>query len=1310
MPPLHQIYVTNCTCGTSAIERKVGEGAERKLGISARASSLPQEELRQHYANISRLVSYGLPNDVPAEERGKYTLDTAPRRLFYHPNLSGWQVGGQIVLRPVGNTLSHFAHLLCAPQQAPPAPLSPLSVLQLWGAPGWRLDEPPDVDFDLPALSDVTELHRAPRASAGTFRPLIRDDLFRALLTAAPAASSAAGSDGLLPARWRTMPQPQRLALFRQALAGYFEMAVRPHGSALLVIEPSVAVCFFYGIARLLPPGPLRDAVSFSTFEPYSDRLGTALAATCYHDRENGDVKPERYQRGFVLHTFQEGKVSPLGAPHPYIDFILDALLSGGWAAVDRVQAAAGAAQVATLADLAGVVEGCRIARQWLVPTQPPPSLASASPITVAAFRQALASSLAGAPQEAELQALLAAPEQRALAVLEHVAEAPPDKGRDPSVNWLLQHLSEEQLGPLIDSRLPPLQKFRALATFVAAQHRLPAGCESLFESACGTPQTPRDQQLQPLALPLLKALTPASVQQLVDKIDPVQHTALLICLASTDDPTGEKLASWQRLASRASNDAVARALELLGERLDRLPPEVRRELRQRFISTLDNLHLAPTELIARITCLRRVERLLAADPANAAAAPAPGTPLARLRAWSEALQLLETGRSALEDKRVRKQVFGANSVDELQSQLGRRLTDVLQRALPLAQTVPPMTPAHWATGMHQLLSATENAALVSADWPQRAATCLAQGLWPDSAVRHAGRGGSGLTWLVVGGIVVLLGIVGIGGLWALLRTGDEVSVTQRGTTSPSASKTSSSVSPPAGSRGSAKSASSGSSASSPGKSASSSPSPDKSPPVKGAAEDTSSVPPQDLRFKDGNKSSLDGSTSPSAPAGSPAPRSEPGNRPPGGSFHVALAPEASPPQSPFVRRAGPMAGVVVPGETALDWVVWSNPTGLKIQQDYFVLHGFREAMSRWSVPNPAAGRPAWTFTLRAAAAGVQVVEVEMPVEGKSVLASFRLEDDTHRLHLQMRVSPFTSPTQFELQRQLTFCVVELRDQFQAPVFVSLQPPLQGVEVPLEQNAVADGNLRHKFEASDLVPRPAAESLQNLHLSRGIVYLRGGTRYNIGLAAWPGATPATEWELQPAAGASPLPGIVLKLKSTGGQMTLSPEAAVGGVIMPADPRSAWQEEWQALSAALTAYRSGPRIRDEEARMTMMADSLRKMCELLKQEFREPPTTPPLKKSSRGKPPAMRLNVEWQAYSKWENDIVIAANARSAWLQTQLNRAAPFARPGLPGAGIPLEVVRQQFDHALVELYREVPHADGVARIRVPVMLVPGLLP
>ena len=82
--------------------------------------------------------------------------------------------------------------------------------------------------------------------------------------------------------------------------------------------EPEVAVLFFYGIARLIPPGPIREKISFSTYETDPNRLITSLAAIRFDLEmiDEGDPRLDRYQRGFAINTYKEGQCSELRRPN----------------------------------------------------------------------------------------------------------------------------------------------------------------------------------------------------------------------------------------------------------------------------------------------------------------------------------------------------------------------------------------------------------------------------------------------------------------------------------------------------------------------------------------------------------------------------------------------------------------------------------------------------------------------------------------------------------------------------------------------------------------------------------------------------------------------------------------------------------------------------------------------------------------------------------------------------------------------------------------------------------------------------------
>src|SRR3569623_2038261 len=99
MTSIHQLYATHCTYGTSALEQREGELAERVLGYSARAGSLERSELRNCYRQVERFLYYYLPTDAPTEEKLRLDAASAPRRMFFCPALGDLQVLGQISYR-----------------------------------------------------------------------------------------------------------------------------------------------------------------------------------------------------------------------------------------------------------------------------------------------------------------------------------------------------------------------------------------------------------------------------------------------------------------------------------------------------------------------------------------------------------------------------------------------------------------------------------------------------------------------------------------------------------------------------------------------------------------------------------------------------------------------------------------------------------------------------------------------------------------------------------------------------------------------------------------------------------------------------------------------------------------------------------------------------------------------------------------------------------------------------------------------------------------------------------------------------------
>jgi hypothetical protein len=361
--PIHQIYATHCTYGTSAIERgqgEAGEAGEAVLGYSARAGSMVGDQLRELSLAVERFVSYDLPADAPSDLVLRLESRHAPRRFFYCPSASGLRVLGQVCFRQKDSSTpadpgSYFGHLLTTDEDA--ARWDVLDCLRLWNAPGWRTEDGPDIPFELESFETFEALLKGflHNRQGPDYDAILEQ--FLDLPSSEPGASAPAGGsssnpqpestggsaeppsgslpqatngahrpppppprrkkshaasradlDAFVPSRWKAVPVEQRQRFFRTALSGYLDVAAGRRGSLLLVAEPEMVVLMVYAIARLLPRGGIREGISFSTYEGDPDRLLTSIAGIAFHHYQT-DLPAERYEQDFVVNT-HNGEVS----------------------------------------------------------------------------------------------------------------------------------------------------------------------------------------------------------------------------------------------------------------------------------------------------------------------------------------------------------------------------------------------------------------------------------------------------------------------------------------------------------------------------------------------------------------------------------------------------------------------------------------------------------------------------------------------------------------------------------------------------------------------------------------------------------------------------------------------------------------------------------------------------------------------------------------------------------------------------------------------------------------------------------------
>ena len=483
MSVIQQIYCTHCTHGSSALERREGELAHRMLGYSARAGSLEAQELRKCYRQIERYAYYYLPRDTPGEEKLRLIAASAPRRLIFFPSTSGLQVAGQVCYRQTdteGRPGSYFAHVLFQDEQDGLGRWSPADCLKLWNARGWVDEDSTTIPFVLRSLYSLSEMYQ-------NVRPAIDDGVLRSYLTT-PAGGNFDDPAGVIPQRYRVAPPKQRINLLTDVFRGLLEIDLRQRESLLIVVEPSLAALLFYGIVRLLPAGPFRDGISFSTYEPNTERLGTTLAATIFHDPLRTDLRPDAYRsRGFAVNTFLDRRTDFRQPQAAYAVTVLQRLLGEGWDAVDRMLMNLEAVGAKTAEDLDALAAVDRIVPALFDPRQPLPGDGwRRSPMAIRYLRRILGRRLAELADPRALESLVGRPQH--LLVLELIAAEPDASGTRAAAEYLLRQLPGERIGDLL--RLEEISseaKVDVLVRHVTAQGALPPGCDQLWQSPGAT-------------------------------------------------------------------------------------------------------------------------------------------------------------------------------------------------------------------------------------------------------------------------------------------------------------------------------------------------------------------------------------------------------------------------------------------------------------------------------------------------------------------------------------------------------------------------------------------------------------------------------------------------------------------------------------------------------------------------------------------------------------------------------------------------------------------------------------------------------
>ncbi len=1011
---IHQLYATHCTYGSSAIERRTsGESKDRVLGYSARASSFSQSELRRHFRTIERFLYYYLPKETPPDRKQKLAPQDAPHRLFFTPSMSGLQALGYISYRKTdcaGRVGSYFAHVLTSEIKPAETPWDVIECLKLWNASGWMIEDSETFKYELPPATSLAALRNGKPAA-------VDERVLWSFLNTPPEPRGKfyTPDPTVIPERWRQMSVEDRRKRFRQALMGYLEIADQPRESLLILAEPAVAVLFFYGIARLLPP-PLRKSISFSTFETNADRLVTSLAAFTFdNERAGGDVPPERYRRGFVVNTW-EYKASELRAPQAkYADFVLGSLVNVPEKdaptlarSIDDKLAHFQGCDLTRTGDLEDVVQAKTVSEQVLNLT---PGVDHAAwdklPAQRAFVRKAVRQKLAGAADPAYLDRVLKSPGEYLPLLLEIAVQGEGNDNCTTAVAYLVERMPLGDLDKLLGAGdVARGYKLHALRHYVARHNQLPGDCDWFWKE-----QPTQGSTKPPVAFDLFQSscVTPQLIKSQLDSVPDAGLNLLFRSVLRAPMHADERQDILGRIAGRPQFDVTALMPDLQPE-ITAQGPLLKTILAPSLRQALNDLHRKPARFAQAVKGLDAALPLLEDELAS------------RAKAWGRLRAILDIAKN---EKQSQPGVRIKGKSQEFTQKLCRQLDQCFSRYDADCEAVRN-NHSEIGTFVDALTREYGLADLLTKDYFRQISQTFRGLATPTSraaAPARKGQPGAGNTWLKEHGRTVLraagavaliafaVAVLVVGNKVIKLlpsgRTTGETPVAEGPKTNP----------PPADNTGEPQEQP-GEQETQPGQQPEAAPQPAGSSTQAASPSGASPAPAQQT------------APSPAQPAkeSKPKPPPEPPPKPTPPAYPVAEAPERD--------------VVVVPGN---EHVFELAKIEANVSDFTLHLHGCESLKDKYpsgsetvEIVDARAERP----TVKDREKGL---DVRVKARGTDVTAA-KLDVASNRL-IQLEIKTSDTPYLAEAQRRLRFCVLEILDnKAGVPRYIALQQPRQVAE------------------------------------------------------------------------------------------------------------------------------------------------------------------------------------------------------------------------------------------------------------------------
>ncbi len=520
---IHQIL------GTLGADEEAAQSGEERTSFQAKAGSLNEEDLQQCSRQIAPYVAGSSAPSAEPDRDDAVAEACAWDRLFFFPKVEDFQLIGHTCYpasRNEGSAGGCISHVLlrrlrleCPPEQGksdarqaaePPSEVedtalaesaagqastatadraeptwSVLDGLRLWGARGWIGSDSPDLPRQLPSLNCLSEL------LAGA-QPAITDEVLLSFLKEPGDSPAFVDATGVIPARWRGMEPERRRRWFTRVLCRFLQPDHEPRRSLMVVAEPAVAALMFYGIARLLPAGPLREEISFSTFESDPGSARGSLVATWPSGPAAWDGVEQSSWSGVVVNTLDDLPAEEGEQVENYARCVVADLCERGWEAVDDELAALAAEGVVRCGQLESLMSVEHAVTTLLEQGTLPNENWRSSAAAMSYLRRELVRRVVAMEDPKEgLKAVAGGPAH--LAVIDFLTAKPFVPETRKALQVLIRELPPQKLlGLLKLSGVSDDDKVLVLMRHIHGTGELPPGCEFLWDDFAAPSEGPR--------------------------------------------------------------------------------------------------------------------------------------------------------------------------------------------------------------------------------------------------------------------------------------------------------------------------------------------------------------------------------------------------------------------------------------------------------------------------------------------------------------------------------------------------------------------------------------------------------------------------------------------------------------------------------------------------------------------------------------------------------------------------------------------------------------------------------------------------